>query len=79
MAVEMANLVSPEHAARGHRAKERFERLGELAWIVQGGLGQFRKELLGQQASVLGEETEDESIEEPGDAKAFPVGCSFRR
>ena len=74
MAVEVANLVSAEHAALGHLAKERFERLGELVRIVEGGPGKVCKELLGQQGCVLGEEAEDETIEESGDAKAFPMG-----
>ena len=74
MAVEVANLVMAEHAALGHRAKERFERLGELVRIVQGGLGQVREEVLGQQAGVLGEEAEDEAVEEPGDAEVLALG-----
>ncbi len=74
MAVEMANLVSAEHAARGHRAEERFERLGEMVRVVQGRPGQLREELLGQQVGVLGEEAEDEAVEEPGDAEALALG-----
>ena len=74
MAVEVANLVGAEHAALGHRAEERFERLGELVRIVQGGLGQLGEEVLGQQAGVLGEEAEDEPIEEAGDAEVLALG-----
>ena len=33
-----------------------------------------REEVLGQQAGVLGEEAEDEAIEEPGDAEVLALG-----
>ena len=67
-------LCSAEHAAGGHGAEERFERQGELVRIVQGGLGEVGEQLLGQQAGVLGEEAEDEAIEEAGDAEVLALG-----
>ena len=74
MAVEAANLVGAKQPARGHRAKEQFERLGEMVRVVQGRPGQLREELPGQQGGVLGEEAEDEAVQEPGDAEALALG-----
>ena len=74
MAVEVANLVLAEQAALGHRAEKRFKGLGELPRGVEGDLGEFGKEVLRQQTRVLGEEAEDQPVEEPGDAEVFPLG-----
>ena len=42
--------------------------------VVQGRPGQLREELPGQQGGVLGEEAEDEAVQEPGDAEALALG-----
>ena len=42
--------------------------------VVQGRFGQLGEEFRGQQAGVLGEEAEDEAVEEPGNAQALALG-----
>ena len=74
VAVEVANLVLAEHAALGHRPKQGFEGVGELVRVIQGNPGDVGEELLGQQAGVLGEEAEDQAVEEAGNAEVLALG-----
>ncbi|MCU0772609.1 MAG: hypothetical protein MUE94_12700 [Verrucomicrobia bacterium] len=71
MAVEVADAVFAEKAALGHDAKEVLQRRGEAVRIVNPGLQDLAKELLGQESGVFGEEAKDDTIEETGDAEIF--------
>ena len=47
---------------------------GKMFRVVNAGLGNFREQVFRQQAGVLGKETKDDAIEEPGDAEIFLLG-----
>ncbi len=70
VAVEVEDLVRAEKSAFGHRLEELRHDLAEARRVVLGVLEDAAEEALGQQAHVLGEEAEDDAVEEVGDFSA---------
>jgi hypothetical protein len=75
VAVEVADLVLPKVPPRGHDGEELLQPLGEVVRVVEAELEQVGEEVpVGQQAGVLGEEAEDDAVEEAGDAQVLALG-----
>ena len=69
VAVEVENLVRAEKSAFGHRLEELRYDLAEARRVILGILEDAAEEALGQQPHVLGEEAEDDPVEEVGHFK----------
>ena len=68
-AVEPLDALHAEHpAAARHRREQLPEGGREVGGLRAGRVGQAMQEILGQQPSVLGEQAEQELVEEVGDA-----------
>jgi hypothetical protein len=74
VAVEVPDLVLPEGATGGHDGEEFLHRRGEVVRVVEAELEQVGKEVGREQAGVLGEEAEDEAVQEAGDAEILALG-----
>ena len=71
VAVEVTDFVGAETAAFGHLAKKVFKALGKEARVIDILLGEVAKDVLGQQADVLGKQAENDAVEETGDAQVL--------
>src|SRR2546426_569421 len=64
--VEVVDALDPEPAALGHRFEEGLEHSRELVRVAGARLDELLKEAPGKEADVLGEEAEQDAVEEVG-------------
>jgi hypothetical protein len=73
VAVEMPNLVLTKRAALRHGLEKVFQDFGEVRRIIDTVFEDVGDDIFRKQSGVFGEETEDDAIEKPRDAKILAL------